>query len=179
MVDEPATAVTVPPVHVVEAFGVAATMRPAGRLSVKSRDVAATELGLLLIVNCSVDVPPTLITSGEKTLLNVGGTGVMVMLSVAPASTFNEFSASSLVVLVSNPGAVDAGTAIWTLNMQVSPAPRLPLNKDTVEVPVTDEPVPQTSFNGRFVATRPDANPSRSSVKERRIKPLASLFVMA
>ncbi len=78
----PPFAVNVPPVQVVDAFGVAAIATPAGKLSVKPRLVAATVLLELLIVNVSVLVPPVSIGSGEKTLLNTGG-GLTVNVSPA------------------------------------------------------------------------------------------------
>ncbi len=103
MVDEPAMAVIAPPTQVVEVFGDAAMVRPAGRMSVKSRAVAAIELELLSIVNCSVDVPPALIASGENTLLNVGavtGAAAIVSVSVAAVATVRAPELSVLVVLM-------------------------------------------------------------------------------
>ena len=55
----PAAAVTVPPVQVVEAFGVVATETLPGNESVSPRAVSATALGPVLAIEIvSVDVPP-------------------------------------------------------------------------------------------------------------------------
>jgi len=68
----PAVAVNVPPQPSL-AFGVAATCRPDGKLSVTATPLNAVELFGLVMVNVMVDVPPTEVLVGEKALLILGG----------------------------------------------------------------------------------------------------------
>ena len=79
----PDTAVRVPPEHELIAFAGAATNNPAGRLSVKSRLLAAAALAALSMVNVSVLTPPTEVEAGAKALLNSGGVAVTVRVSEA------------------------------------------------------------------------------------------------
>ena len=58
MVELPATAVIVPPVQSVLTFGKSATVIPAGRLSVKSKEVTGVPEALLSIVKVSVVTLP-------------------------------------------------------------------------------------------------------------------------
>ena len=78
MMSVPLTAVSTPPVQVVEALAGLAITTPAGRLSVKFSAVAPTPLAVLSMIKLSVLPPPTEMVSGEKTLLNAGGAGVGV-----------------------------------------------------------------------------------------------------
>lgn len=64
------------PVHVVLADGVAATSRPAGKLSVNLAPVNWTAFGLLK-VNDRVETPSTAIGLSENALLKVGWLGVL------------------------------------------------------------------------------------------------------
>ncbi len=77
---------SVPPVQVVAAFAGVATIRPDGKLSVKSRLSAARELALLSMVKVRVLIPPKTIVSGVNTLLKVG-IGSMMRSAVAGAAT--------------------------------------------------------------------------------------------
>ncbi|MCZ4270703.1 hypothetical protein O4H48_22775, partial [Rhodobacteraceae bacterium G21628-S1] len=72
MVLPPLLAVSVPPVQVVEALGVAATSTPAGSVLVKSSDVAAVALALLSMVKVTVAVPSARIVPGAIAWLNPG-----------------------------------------------------------------------------------------------------------
>ena len=74
-------------------MGVAATTRPDGMLSVKSRLPAATVFAELSIVNVRVDVPPALMVLGEKAFVNVGG-GAICNESVAGGNHFSGSSSS-------------------------------------------------------------------------------------
>ena len=84
MTADPSAAVNVPPVQVVAAPDGVATVTAAGRLSVKSRIVAATMVPLLSIVKVSVLVPPTAMGLGAKLLAKTGGGGgLTVRVSLA------------------------------------------------------------------------------------------------
>ena len=69
----PGVAVTVPP-HVVDAFGVDATVTPAGKLSVSAMPVSATAptavFGMVIV---SVDVLPVVNVAGENDLVMLDG----------------------------------------------------------------------------------------------------------
>ena len=68
-----AAAVTVPPVQVVDPFGVAVFCNPAGYVSEKATlDSALFKFGFV-IVNVRVDVPPVRIGLGENSFEMLGG----------------------------------------------------------------------------------------------------------
>lgn len=50
-------AITVPPAHVVDAFGVVATTRPVGSVSVNAAAVKATAFGLSIRTTSEAEVP--------------------------------------------------------------------------------------------------------------------------
>ncbi len=79
-----ADAVNVPPVQVVDAFGVPATVRPDGNVSVKSSEVADTSALLLSMVNVRVEVSPCAMLLGENALAKVGAVAA-VTVSVSDA----------------------------------------------------------------------------------------------
>jgi hypothetical protein len=165
-------------VQVVLAFAGLATTTPAGKLSVKSSDVAATTLAELSIVNCNVDALDVLITSGENTLLNEGGVGLMVILAIAGPEAVSEISVIGLLVLLNDPGAADDGTSRSTLKEQLPPAARFPPMRLNEEVPEIVEPAPHTSLSGKPVATKPEMTASKSSLKDKRVNGAESLLVM-
>jgi hypothetical protein len=77
----PAFCVTLPPAHVVDAFGVAAVVSPDGYVSVTDVTVMAAPFGLP-IVTVSVDTPPGSIVPGEKDFATVGDVAVTVSVAV-------------------------------------------------------------------------------------------------
>ncbi len=80
-----------------DAFGAAATCRPAGRLSVKSSAVAASTLALLSMLKVSVLGWPMATGFGAKTLLN-SGTDTTVSVSLAtPAMPMLDINAPLLL----------------------------------------------------------------------------------
>lgn len=86
MLTSAAAGANVPP-QVLTLLGVAATTRLAGKVSVKSKPLKASEFGLV-IVNVKVDAPPVGIAVGEKALLMVGlaNTFNIAVLLTAPAA---------------------------------------------------------------------------------------------
>jgi hypothetical protein len=107
--DAPATAVTVPPVHVVEADGVVAIVTPDGKLSVRPMPLsAAAPLAVFATVIVNVDVPPGAIEDGLKLFAIVGAGGaVSVTLPLAGFWLANPPIERLPVgiVLVTDPGA--------------------------------------------------------------------------
>src|SRR5260221_210940 len=91
MLPLPATAVIVPLPQVPVMFGVAATTRPAGRLSVNATPLSATVLAAgLVMVNVSVLVPFNGIEVGLNALAMVGGAttvrgAVLLVVPVPPS----------------------------------------------------------------------------------------------
>jgi hypothetical protein len=83
----PLTAVTVPPVHVVAAFGVLAIVTPEGNASVNAIPLSATAPeAVFAIVSVSSDVPPGAIVIGAKLFVNVTfGAFAIVNVAVAGA----------------------------------------------------------------------------------------------
>ena len=75
----PAIAVSVPPVHVVEAPGGVATSIPAGKLSVKSRLSAANLPAELSILKLTVLVSPCSTLEGTNPLSNNGGAAALTV----------------------------------------------------------------------------------------------------
>ena len=73
MVDEPATAVMVPPPHVPDKPLGVATTSPAGRLSVKLKPVNVVEVLGLLMLNVSAVELPVKMGFAVKALLMTGG----------------------------------------------------------------------------------------------------------
>ena len=80
---EPASAVTVPPEHVVDAPGVAAIVTFVGSVSLRASAVSAIALvPVLATVIVSVETPLTATVAGENALLTVNG-GAIVRVAVA------------------------------------------------------------------------------------------------
>jgi hypothetical protein len=95
ILEPPPVAVAVPAGHVVEAFGVAATVTPVGNVSVRATLESATAPGTVFgIVIVSVDVPPAKILLGANALLSVMCARPIVRFAVAGA----EFVTPSLVL---------------------------------------------------------------------------------
>ena len=68
----PAVMTSDPPVHVVDAFGVAATVTPDGNTSLSATPESATApTAVFAIVIVRVDVPPAVVAAGENALLSV------------------------------------------------------------------------------------------------------------
>ena len=89
----------VPP-QVLTLLGIAATTKLAGKVSVKSKPLKASEFGLV-IVKVKVDAPPVGIAVGEKALLMVGVANTVntaVLLTAPAAPVCNEDT--PLVVLL-------------------------------------------------------------------------------
>jgi hypothetical protein len=95
IVPEPAVAVKVPP-QVFVAFGVPATCKPLGNVSLTATPVSAVLALGLVIVRVRVEVPPTKIDVGRKALPIVGGLraatklAVIVLLLPPPLAAVNE-----------------------------------------------------------------------------------------
>src|SRR5690606_6588727 len=81
----PDTAVSVPPVQVVDALAGVATSSPAGRLSLKSSEVAASALALLSTRKLSVLLRPMAAGFGAKVLLNSGAATTVSVSLATPA----------------------------------------------------------------------------------------------
>ena len=85
----PAVEVTVPPAHVVDAFGVAARTSPvpgvAGNVSVSESAVTAAVFGLVTVM-VSVVTSPELMLAGAKALPKVSGVAVTVRLALLDAA---------------------------------------------------------------------------------------------
>src|ERR1700687_3903244 len=97
----PAVAVNVPP-HVLVAFGVAATCRPPGKVSVTATPLKAVPVLGLVMVKVRVEVPPTATLVGEKALLILGGATTVreVVLLVVPVPPLVELTAPVVLDLV-------------------------------------------------------------------------------
>jgi len=123
----PAVAVNVPPLHVLVAPGVAATCRPAGKLSVTATPLKAVPVLGLVMVNVMVDVPPTEVLVGEKALLMLGGatTVTLAVLLLAPVPPSVELTAP--VVLVFNPALVPVTLTITLQELLAASLPPLRL----------------------------------------------------
>ena len=124
-----AAAVTVPPVQVVEAFGVAAFCKPVGYVSVNVTPVNATVFAAgFVIVNVSVLVPLTAIELGENDLTIEGGAITVVeALAVFPVPPLVEVTEPVMLFFVP---ALEAVTV--TLKLHVPPpAIVAPLNEIT------------------------------------------------
>ena len=74
----PSLAVKSPPTQFVDAFAGVASTITSGRLLVKSRSLATRVLALLSMVNVKVLIPPWEMTSGEKVLVKVGGSSMIM-----------------------------------------------------------------------------------------------------
>jgi hypothetical protein len=140
---EDAAAVAVPP-QVFVSPGVAATVSPAGRLSVKATPVSAIEFELLIVIVSEV-LPFNVIDEAPNALLMLGGTGAAVTIRVAvpvlpvPPS----LDVTLLVVLIRVPVAV-AVTLSETAHDEF-PA-RVPPDRDTLPEAATAVAVPPQVF---------------------------------
>jgi hypothetical protein len=103
--DEPATAVIVPPHEPVRPFGVATT-RPAGSVSLKPTPVNAAPLLGFEMVNVRVVVPFTLMLPAPNALLSVGGAVAMWAVLVTWAVAVPGASSVSVTVTEKFPGVV-------------------------------------------------------------------------
>lgn len=113
----------VPPVHVVLALGIAATVIPVGKVSLKSSKVAATSGAELSIVKVNVDVAPCSMDAGVKALANPGAdAAVTVSVSVAvPLVPDEELSAADTFT------ALPTSTAVTSTEIvQLPPAATVP-----------------------------------------------------
>src|SRR5229473_892053 len=102
MVVSPAAGVNVPPLHVLLAFGVAATCRPAGKVSLTATPLKAVPVLGLVMVKVRVEVPPTEVVVGEKALLILGGatTVSVTVLLLEPVPPSVEVTAPVVLDLV-------------------------------------------------------------------------------
>src|SRR6476469_6819017 len=137
----PAFEVTVPPAHVVPAFGVAAVVMPPGYVSVTEVTVIGPPFGLPTVI-VSVEIAFGSMVAGTKALATVGAVAVTVRVAVfdtAPAAVWLLVTPDAVLLLV--PAAVartttvtvqasDAGTespvnesAVWPATKLLPPAP--------------------------------------------------------
>src|SRR5205823_5186416 len=125
---EPPTAVAVPP-QVLLRFGVEATTRPAGRLSVKAMPFSVTLVFGLLMVNVSEVVPFSGICAAPNSLVMVGGLAtVRLALAVLPVPPLVEVTLP--VVLVYCPEAAPVTVTEnwhWLLVLMVAPDNAIPV----------------------------------------------------
>lgn len=109
-----------PPVQVVLATAPGATTIPVGKVSLKSKAVAATRLPVLSMLNVRVDVPPWAIVVVPNALLNPGaGAGVICNVAVAAGDAVGRIEVSVLDVFGRSvkPGAVTVACTV-----QLAPA---------------------------------------------------------
>ena len=111
-----------PPVHVLDAFGVPATVIPEGKVSLNPRLLAAIA-AVLAMVKVSVDVPPCAMDVGANALENPGtGAGVTVKVAAAVLLVPSDEVRVPLV-LAAAPTVADV---TLTCTVQLAPAPTLP-----------------------------------------------------
>jgi hypothetical protein len=148
------------PQPVVEAFGVAATCRPAGNESVNATPVRAVPAFALVIVNVIVLTPPTGIEFGENALAMFGGAStVNVSVPVLPVPPLVEVTAP--VVLTLAPLLV---AVTLTLTVHVPLAPIVPPEKVNDVLPAVGakvgEPQPEVELFGVAATCNPAGNES-------------------
>jgi hypothetical protein len=95
IVEEPASAVNVPPQLPVSPLGLA-TVRPVGSESVNDTPVSDVPESVLVIVNVSVLVPPLGIELGVNALAIVGGVPAIALAGKASATSANDTPSSPL-----------------------------------------------------------------------------------
>ncbi len=174
--DAPAAAVSVPPVQVVEALGVAATSTPVGRLSVKLRDVASPPLALLLMVKVTVDVPPMPIDAGANALAKVGAVAVTVRFTAVESDGPND-ELRVMTGLVWVPVAVPVTS---TVTVQLADAAAVPEAKLMVLLAATAVGVPAAQVVAAFGVAATTTPVGRLSVNDRPVasEPLAVLLMV-
>lgn len=171
----PAAAVTVPEVHVVAAFGVAAIVRPEGNASVRATPVSATAPGAVFgMVIVRTDVSPAEIVAGANALLRVMAAGMTVRFAVAGAEL------DAPCVVVNALGAIVfvyvAATApvTSTVTVQVEFAPSVPPDNATLAPPAVAVAVPEghvvAAFGGAAIVT-PAGNVSVSVIADSETAP--------
>jgi hypothetical protein len=147
MLDDPATAVAVPPQVLVNALGVATT-KPDGKLSVNARPVSATVLELVMLKVSEVEAFSGMLAT-PKDLVIVGGAAVTMRLAEAVPPVPPSVEVTLPEVLFFVPGVVAVTS---TEKVQDEPAAgdavsvppvrlMLPLPAVAVIVPVPQEPV--------------------------------------
>src|ERR1700687_5872221 len=182
----PAVAVNVPP-HVLVAFGVAATCRPPGKVSVTATPLKAVPVFGLVMVKVRVEVPPTATLVGEKPLLMLGGaTTVRPADAVLPVPPLLEVTLP--LVLVYDPATVPVTVTLnwhWLLVLMPAPDNAIPVGEVVVSVPpqtvaelfATVKPVGSVSVNptpvsatgfaaGLVMVNVRDVVPFRATVEE-------------
>jgi len=142
-VEDPATAVAVPPQVLFNAFGVATT-RPAGKLSVNATPVSPAGFGFVMLKVSEV-VPFSGMLAAPKNLVIVGGAAVTIMLAEAVPPVPPSVEVTLPVVLFCVPGAMPV---TFTAKVQEVEAARVSpvrlirfVPAVAVIVPVPQEPV--------------------------------------
>ena len=110
-----------PPVHVLDAFGVPATVIPEGKVALNARLLAAMRAPVLAMVKVSVDVPPCAMDVGANALEKPGG-GATVKVAPAVLLVPSEEVRAPLV-LAAAPTVADVTS---TCTVQLAPAPKVP-----------------------------------------------------
>jgi hypothetical protein len=168
IVDDPATAVMVPPKQLEIKPGAGDTTKPAGITSMNLMLVAALGDNELSMINRNTLPSPISTESGVKTFEKVGTVGAMVNISVAGAATTRWPDVKLLVVFKYGPGIAFTGIIRSTANVQLAPAARLPPLKLKPDELLSTEPTPHTSLLGRLeLMTRPESTWSKLSVKDK------------
>jgi hypothetical protein len=148
-VPEPAVAVAVPP-HVFVRFGVDATIRPAGRLSVNPTPVSGVDVFVFVTVNVSDVVVFCGIAAAPNTFVIDGGAAtVRFALAVLPEPPFVDVTAP--VVFVYWPDVAPVTVTLnwhWPFTAIVAPVREMPVGAAVVNVP------PQT-VDVLFATVRP------------------------
>src|SRR6266852_3631543 len=183
----PAVGVNVPPLHVLLAFGVAATCRPPGKVSLTATPLKAVPVLGLVMVKVRVEVPPTEVVVGEKALLILGGaTTVRPAEAVLPVPPLLEVTLP--LVLVYDPAVAPVTVTLnwhWLLVLMPAPDNVIPVGAVVVSVPpqivaellATVKPVGSVSVNptpvsatgfvaGLVMVNVRDVVPFRATVEE-------------
>ncbi len=139
-----AVGVNVPPLHVLLAFGVAATCRPPGKVSLTATPLKAVPVLGLVMVKVRVEVPPTEVVVGEKALLILGGaTTVRPADAVLPVPPLLEVTLP--LVLVYDPAVAPVTVTLnwhWLLVLMPAPDNVIPVGEVVVSVPPQGVAVP-------------------------------------
>lgn len=145
----PATALSVPPVQVVLAAGVAAKMTPDGRLLDKLRPVASISALALEIEYVTTDVAPSTIDVGAKAIPIVGTGAAVTVSDPDTAGLVPTAVVKMLEVFAAAPIVTDVtGTVI----VQVAPAPTIAPLREIPEPPAAAPNVPPHEFVAAGVA---------------------------
>jgi len=174
----PGLAVTVPPVHVVDAFGVAAIVTCAGNPSLSPIDESGTALVAVFAIEIvSVDVPFTGIATGEKLFASVTAE-IFPMLSTADAGAVFvapcvEPKACAGIVFVEMPLVL---LVTLTTIVHVAFAAMLPFASATLDAPAVAVTVPAPHVVDAFgvgAIVMPAGNVSESVMPESGADPFA------